>query len=230
MPVRRQFIATLLIMLIATTTQAADSIYTFVQADRLEYQETSSAWVWDIQGWIGGDYHKLFVKLDGAAEDGGDNENELQLLYSRAVSAYFDLQLGVRHDFGTDPSRTHAVIGLQGLAPQWFEIDLAGFVSEDGDLSASLQVEYDLLITQQLIIQPAFEMTIAAQDNRELGLGKGLQTTELDLRLRYEIRREIAPYIGLSWQKAYGNTADFVQAAGEDDSFVTWLAGLRLWF
>ncbi|MCZ6852644.1 MAG: copper resistance protein B, partial [Gammaproteobacteria bacterium] len=146
--------AILLVWTIPAFAAEDDGIYSFVLADRLEYQSKDAAWVWDAQGWIGGDYHKFWLKTEGQNEKGKATDAELQLLYSRAVTPFFDLQLGVRHDFEPEPSRTFAVIGLQGLAPQWIELDVAAFISEDGDFSARLELEYDLLLMQRLTLQP----------------------------------------------------------------------------
>lgn len=209
-------------------------IYTFFQADRLEYQtnEGDDLLVWDVQGWAGGDYNKLWIKSEGEflLEREQFEEAELQALYSRTFSPFFNLQAGVRHDFEPDPSRTFGVIGVQGLAPQWFEIDAAGFVSDEGDVSARLEAEYDFLITQRLIVQPRTELNFAVQDVEKLGIGSGLSTAELGLRLRYEIRREFAPYIGVSWTRLVGETEDFARDEGENVSSVSFVAGIRLWF
>ena len=205
-----------------------------VLADRLEYQtnEGDSLFLWDAQGWIGGDYNKLWVKTEGEYLFGSDRfeEVETQALYSRAIGRYWDVQAGVRHDFKPDPSRTYGVIGLQGLAPYWFEVDSALFVSDKGDVTARIEAEYDLLFTQRLILQPRAELNFAFQDVDELGIGSGLSTAELGLRLRYEIRREIAPYIGVSWTRSVGDTADFARGEGEDPGKVSFVAGIRLWF
>lgn len=211
-----------------------DELYSLVLVDRLEYQtnEGDDLLLWDAQGWIGGDYNKFWLKTEGEYLFEGDSfeEAELQGLYSRAIVRYWDLQMGVRHDFEPDPSRTFGVLGVQGLAPYWFEVDAAAFVSEDGDVEARIEAEYDLLITQRLIAQPRAELNFAFQDIEELGIGSGLSTAELGLRLRYEIRREVAPYIGVSWTRAVGDTADFARDEGENVSSVSFIAGIRLWF
>jgi len=185
----------------------AQDRFLFFQADRLEYLEQAESWLWDMQGWYGSDEHKFWWKTEGEMSDGNAEEAELQLLYSKPVSAFWDLQFGIRHDFEPGPSESHVVAGLQGLAPQWFEVDLAVFVSENGDFSARVEAEYDLRLTQRLILQPRAEFDT------------GPESVELGLRLRYEIRREIAPYIGISWQ----------DRAGQDD-FSSFLVGARLWF
>ena len=152
------------------------------------------------------------------------------MLYSRAISPFFDLQVGLRHDVEPDPNRTFAVLGIQGLAPQWFEIDAAAFLSDDGDLSLRFEAEYDLLLTQRLVLQPRFEINAGGSDVPELQLGSGIRDTQLGLRLRYEIRREIAPYIGLSWSRLWGETADRAESIGDDSDSFGLVAGVRFWF
>jgi len=205
-----------------------------VLVDRLEYQtnEGDGLLQWDAQGWVGGDYNKLWVKTEGAYlfEENRVEEAEIQTLYSRAISPYWDLQVGARHDFAPGPSRTFGVIGIQGLAPHWFEIDAALFVSEHGDLEARVEAEYDFLITQRLVAQPRAELNFAFQDIAERGIGSGLSTAELGVRIRYEFEREVAPYVGISWSRAVGATANFARQEGENISSLSFVAGLRLWF
>ena len=206
----------------------------YFEGERLEFRtgEGDPAFLWDAQGWFGGDKHKIWAKTEGEYlfDDSEFEEAEVQLLYSRAVSPFFDAQVGIRHDINPDPSRTYAVIGLQGLTPYLFEVDAAAFISDKGDVSARIEAEYELLLTQRLILQPRTELNIEAQDVPELRLGSGLSTVDLGLRLRYEIKREFAPYIGISWEKSLGDTADFARAEGEDPSSVSFVAGVRMWF
>ncbi len=213
---------------------AGGQINYFLQGERLEFQsnEGEPLVLWDAQGWVGGDINKFWVKTEGEYEfDAGVfEEAEVQALFSRAVTPFFDLQAGVRHDIEPDPSRTFAVIGLQGLAPYLFEIDAALFISGRGDASARLEVEYELLLTQRLIFQPRTELNFAVQDVPALGIGSGLSTAEVGARLRYEVRREIAPYIGVSWQRSVGDTADFARVAGDDVGSVSFVAGIRTWY
>jgi copper resistance protein B len=194
------------VALLATNANAEDN-FIFMQADRIEYVEHEENWLWDAQGWYGNDEHKLWLKSEGALDRSSTEEAELQLLYSRPISAFWDIQLGLRHDIEPDPVGTHLVVGFQGLAPQWFEVDVAAFVHEDGDVSVRFEAEYDLLLTQRLVLQPRLE------------IDTGPESFALGIRLRYEIRREIAPYIGLSWQN---------EARRHD--FVSFVAGARFWF
>ena len=202
--------------------------------DRLEYRsnEGDAQLLWDAQASYGGDINRVLLKTEGEyALDEEDTEAaEVQALYSRAVSAYFDVQAGLRYDPQPTPDRYSAVLGFQGLAPYWFELDVAAFVSERGDVSARLEAEYDLLLTQRLILQPRVELDAALQDVPELGRGSGLGGVAAGLRLRYEIRREFAPYIGVEWERALGDTADFSRADGDSVSRLSWVAGFRCWF
>jgi len=206
---------------------------TFFQADRLEYRGHSGkdGYVWDAQGWIGDDYNKLWVKSEGEGAFGEDLEKaEVQALYSRPVSPFFDVQAGLRQDLGSGPDRTYGVIGLQGLVPYWFEVDSAFFISDKGDVTARIEAEYELLFTQRLVLQPRAELNFAFQDVDEQGVGSGLSTAEVGARLRYEFTRQFAPYVGISWERAVGDTADFVRAEGGDPGTTSFVAGIRLWF
>ncbi len=208
-------------------------VITFLQSDRAEYRAMSgdNGYLWDAQGWTGTDRRKLWIKTEGEGRvDDGVDTAEIQTLYSRMITPFFDLQAGVRQDLEPNPARTHAVLGLQGLAPQWFEIDAALFISDKGDVTARVEAEYDLRLTQRIVAQPRAEMNFAAQDVAELGVGGGVSQAELGVRLRYEITRQVAPYIGLSWERSIGDTADFRRARGEDPGRVAFVIGLRLWF
>lgn len=203
-------------------------------ADRFEFQtgEGEPAMIFEGQGWWGGDRNKLLIKseLEYSFEEDAFEEAELQALWSRAITRYFDFQAGVRHDFSPDPSRTYAVLGLQGLAPYWFEVDASLFVSDKGDVSARFEAEYELMITQRLVLQPSAEADVSFQTVDALEIGSGLSTFELGARLRYEIKREFSPYIGVSWTRDIGETADFTRANGEEPSTLSFVAGVRFWF
>lgn len=218
----------------ATRHEMGGGAQTFLQAERFEYQtnEGDGRIFWDAQGWYGGDRNKLWIKSGGeyALDPDGLEEAEAQALWSRAISPFFDAQAGIRHDFDPGPSRTYGVTGIQGLAPYGFEIDAAAFLSHKGDVSARIEAEYELLLTQRLILQPRAEIELAAQDAPEQGIGAGLARGEAGLRLRYEITREVAPYIGVEWRRSFGETAGFARAAGENAGSAGFIAGLRLWY
>lgn len=186
---------------------------------------------WDGEAWFGGDINRLWLKSEGeGAFREGVESAEVQALYSRAVGPYFNLQAGVRHDFQPSPNRTYATVGFEGLSPYMFEVEGALFLSTKGDLLGRLEGYYDQRITQRLILQPRVELNLAAQDVPENRLGAGLTDAELGLRLRYEIRRQFAPYVGVSYVAQTGRTADFTRAEGKDPSTTSFVAGVRVWF
>lgn len=207
----------------------------FFQTDRLEYQtrrDDEEIALWDVNAWYGGRINRVWVKSEAEyeLEAGAFEEAELQVLFSRAITPYFDFQAGIRQDFEPDPMRTHAVLGIQGLAPYWFEVDGAVFLSDEGELTGQLETEYELLLTQRLILQPRAEISWSAEDIPELEIGSGLNNAEIGLRLRYELRREFAPYLGVEWSRNFGKTADYVTAAGGRTEDTALVAGLRIWF
>lgn len=203
-----------------------------VMSDKLEYQTGSGqdGYRWDVEAWWGGDINRLVLKSEGegATRDGLEGA-EIQALYSRPVARYTDFQVGVRQDF-TPRARTYATVGLESLFPYWFEAEGALFLSDEGDLLARLKGSYDLRLNQRLVLQPEAELEFSAQNIPEAHTGSGLSTAEVGLRLRYEIRREFAPYIGVSYERAFGETADFVRADGEDVENTSLVIGLRAWF
>lgn len=186
---------------------------------------------WDGEGWWGGDIDRFVVKSEGEAQFGhGARVAEVQWLYSRAIGPYYDLQGGVRQDIGAGVRRTYVSIGVEGLAPYWFETEGTLFVSDKGDMLARAEAWYDQRITQRLVLQPRLELNLAAQDVPEQHIGKGLSTAELGLRLRYEIRREFAPYLGLSWDRKIGRTADYARRDGDGRGGAAAVFGVRGWF
>lgn len=197
-----------------------------------EYQARSGAdgYRWEGQAWFGGDINRLVVKTEGEGTRGeGVESAEIQALYSRAVGAYTDLQLGVRQD--VEPTgRTYATVGFESLLPYWFDVEGAAFVSTKGEVLARLEGTYDLRLTQRLILQPRAELNFAAQNTPETRAGSGLSNAELGLRLRYEIRREFAPYIGVSWDRKAGKTADYARARGQDVEATSVVVGIRTFF
>ncbi len=206
--------------------------------DQLEYRLGKNADIlrWDATGWYGGDYNRFWLKTEGDWEttNNGAGEVEVQALYGRFIARYWDLQLGLRHDYlsgpGSDRSRTFAVFGLQGLAPYRFEFEPALYISQDGDLSGRLTASYDLWLTQRLILQPRADIDAALQSVDEFGVGKGLNSIALGLRLRYEITREFAPYLGVHWLREFGETAASSRRAGESTDDVKFLFGLSIRF
>lgn len=207
-----------------------DRVFLFVQSERLEYREASGETLWDLQGWYGSDLRKLWVKTEGHAEGGSVDGAELQVLYSRAWTAFFDLQLGVRVSDIDDGDILSGVAGVQGMAPYRVEVDAALFVSEAGDVSIRSEFERDIFLGEQLILQPRAEIGIAFQTVPDLGVGSGVTGLSAGLRLRYEVTRKFAPYIGIEYERSFGDTADFLRASGIHPHETTVLAGLRFWF
>ena len=207
------------------------TITTF-RLDRLELQSGKGrdGWLWDADLSYGGDIDKLWLKSEGHGTFGRGTEAEVQALWSHAISPWFDAQAGLRQQFGKGPDRTQLALGLQGLAPYLFELDGAAFLSTKGELTARIGAEYEQRITQRVILQPRTEVNLSAQNIPELGLGSGLTSIQLGARLRYEVIREFAPYIGVEWQRDLGGTARMSRAAGDRASRVLFVAGIRAWF
>lgn len=199
--------------------------------DQLEWREVDDedAHVWEAQAWYGDDYNKLWLKTEGERAD-DETEGRIELLWDRITSRWWSVQAGLRQDFSTGPSRTWASVGVQGLAPYFFEVEATVYVGEEGRTAARFSGEYDLLITQRLILQPEIEFEWFGRRDPQNAIGAGLSDMEAGLRLRYEIRRELAPYIGVHWQRTFGDTARMARAEGHDPSDIVFVAGLRAWF
>ena len=207
--------------------------YTF-RADRFEYRsfDDGEVLLWDVQGWIGRDYNKLYFESEGEYSLDEDSFESVQteLLYGRAISSFWDFRAGLRYDFEPSPERAFAVVGVQGLAPQWFEVDANLYLSEDGDLSFGMEAEYDILLTQRLVLQPRMELEIAAQDVEEYGTYAGFTGVELGLRLRYEYVPNFAPYVGVGYERKIGETGRMAREEGENPGSTSLLLGVSFWF
>ena len=215
--------------------------FTRVIVDQLEARDSDEGTVmaWEASAWHGGDLNKLYFSTEGErlmdpehdGEDASTEGAETRLAWSRAFAPFWDWQLGVRRDWQPDdPNRDWASIGVQGVAPYFFEVDANLFIGEEGLTNLRLEAEYELLLTQKLILVPEIEANVYGKEDTERGIGDGLTSLEAGLRLRYEIRREIAPYIGVNWEKQYGDTANMTRAAGGNTEEGTVVAGIRLWF
>ena len=206
---------------------------TAVVMDQLEatFADGEDAYAWDAQGWTGGDINRFWWKSEGeGAFDGEVEEAEIQALYSRAFRPFFDFQTGVRQTYRPEGDRTDLVVGIQGLAPYWFEVDGAVFLSNKGELTARGEAEYDQRITNRWIVQPRAEVVLSAEDIPELRIGSGLSSLQVGARLRYEFRKEFAPYVGVEWTRSFGNTADFLEADGRSAEDTRLVVGIRAWF
>lgn len=185
---------------------------------------------YDLQAWYGRTYDRAVLKAEGEIDAGKLQDARTELLWGHAVANYWDTQLGVRHDSGEKPDRTWLAFGIQGLAPYWFELDATAYVGENGRTALRLAGEYELLLTQKLILQPRIEANVYGKSDVARQRGSGLSDAVAGVRLRYEIRREFAPYIGIEWAGKYGSTADYARAAGERTRESRLVAGLRFWF
>ena len=215
-----------------------DQRFGYLLVDQLEYRMKDDADTvrWDAVSWYGGDYNRVWLKSEGdwRTSDERGGEAEIQALYGRLIAPFWDFQIGVRYDqfsgVGFDRSRGFAVIGLQGLAPYRFEVEPSVFISEDGDVSARLTATYEVLLTQRLVLQPRLDFDAALRSAEEFGVGGGLNNVGLGLRLRYEITREFAPYVGIHWLRRFGETADFARRDGGRAEESAIVLGVRLWF
>ena len=212
-----------------STMMVEDPFNRLVLFDELETQDGDLT-SWDFEGWVGRSAHRVWIRTEGERDSGTTENAELQLLYGRPIAPWWDVVAGVRHDFEPGPSRSWAVFGIQGLAPYRFDLEANAFVGEGGRSAARVEADYDLLITNRLVLQPQIELDWYGQSDLVRGIGAGFSSAEIALRLRYEIRREVAPYIGLARERSFGRTADLARAAGLDTRDTRWVAGVRLWF
>ncbi len=192
--------------------------------------DEGDATAYDLQAWLSQGLQRVTLKAEGDIEHGKLEESRTELLWGKALSAYWDTQLGIRHDMGDNPGQSWLAVGMQGLAPYWFEIDATGYLGSGGQTALRLDVEYDLLLTQQLILQPAAELNLYGKSNMENGVGSGLSDATLGMRLRYEFSRQLAPYVGIERTTRFGQTADFALRAGLHAQDTQWVAGVRFWF
>ena len=202
-----------------------------VMLDRLEWRDAEVAtYEWEAAAWYGGDFNKAWLATEGEHVDGSTGDARVELLWDRILTAWWSTRVGAREDFGEGPTRDWLALGVAGLAPGFFELEAMGFVGGSGRTALRLSGDYDLLITQRLVLQPEAELNFYGSDDVERLIGSGLSDLELGLRLRYEFSREFAPYLGVSWSKRFGDSADLAQAAGVDPDVVSWVAGIRAWF
>jgi copper resistance protein B len=208
------------------------AINSFFLLDQLEYQDADdgSALSWDASGWIGGDINRLWLRSEGERTNGVTEDAELQVLYGRSISPWWDVVAGVRQDFKPESPQTWAAFGIQGMALYDFEAEATAFIGENGQTAARLEGDYDILLTNRLVLQPTVEANFYGKNDPARDVGSGLANTEVGLRLRYEIVRQFAPYIGVTWSRSYGKTADFIRDEGGDVDEARFVAGIRMWF
>ncbi|MEW5752068.1 MULTISPECIES: copper resistance protein B [Pseudomonas] len=208
---------------------ALNSFFIF---EKLEWQDADdgSALNWEAQGWIGGDVDRLWLRTEGERTNGKTEEAEVHALWGHAISPWWDLVGGVRQDFKPGDPQTWAAFGIQGLALYNFEAKATAYLGEGGQTAARLEGDYDILLTNKLILQPTAEFNFYGKNDPQRGVGSGLSESEVGLRLRYEIRPQFAPYVGVTWNRAYGKTADYAREEGEDNSEARLVVGVRVWF
>ena len=204
----------------------------FVQFNRMEAWKSSgeSGQAWEGTAWAGTDLDRIWLRSEGEREHGRTDAVELEVLYGRSVSPWWDVLAGVKHDFRPADSRTWAAIGVQGMAPYKFEIAGTAYFGESGQMAATLEIEYELLLTNRLILQPLVELSWYARDEPLRGIGQGLGKVEAGVRLRYEFDRRFAPYVGVVREQVFGTTADYRRSEGEDTTGTRVVAGIRFWF
>ena len=209
------------------------AVHWYVLLDQFEVRDTdedANAFGWDAIAWIGTDIDRLWFRTEGEAPDFDVEEATVEVLYGRAVAPWWDVVAGIRHDFGDDPSRTYAALGVMGLAPGKIELEATAYVGGSGHAFAKLEAEYETLLTNRLLLQWTGAAEFHGGDDAARGIGPGLSTVEAGMRLRYEFTRRFAPYIGVAWERAHGDTADLRRAAGLDTDDASVVAGIRSWF
>jgi copper resistance protein B len=208
-----------------------EAVHALVRIDRLEWRPADdNSLGWSAGGWIGRDLDRFWFRAEGDRTDGRLDEANVHLLYGRALARWWEVVAGVRQDIRPGPARTWAAVGVQGLAPYWFEVEATAYVGESGRTRLHVEAEYELLLTNRLILQPLIEVAVHGTADREYGIGAGLSSAEIGLRARYEFRRELAPYVGVVWHRAFFETAEIARAAGRQAGDLRLATGIRLWF
>lgn len=209
-----------------------DPLVAFLGADRFEWRDADEGSLLGVEAdvWLGYDLRKLWLKLEVEASDDDTESAELQILYSRAVDPNWDLRLGARRDFEPRPERDWIAFGFAGLAPYWIEVDATLFADGDGQANLRIEAEYELMLTQRWVLVPEIELNWFGEDDDDLGVGAGFADLEASLRLQYEIRRDFAPYIGIHYERLFGDTRDRADAAGADADETQLIAGAHFWF
>ncbi|MHC8299249.1 copper resistance protein B [Pseudomonas sp. ZS1P83] len=207
-------------------------VNSFMLLDKFEYQDADngSALSWDAKGWIGGDIDRLWLRSEGERTNGVTESAELQALWGHSIGPWWDVVTGIRQDFKPGSPQTWGAFGIQGMALYNFETEATAYIGENGQTAARFEGDYDILLTNRLILQPTAEANFYGKNDPQRGIGSGLANTEVGLRLRYEIVRQFAPYIGVSWNRSYGKTADLASDEGENTNEAKFVAGIRMWF
>jgi copper resistance protein B len=209
-----------------------ESVHAFVLLDQLEWQGTgaNSRGSWDTHGWIGGDGARFWLRTEGEATGSRVVATQTHLLYGRAISRWWDVVAGVRQDVRPGPAQTWAAVGIQGIAPYWFDLQATAYVGAAGRTHVRVEGEYELLLTNRLVLQPLVETEIYGKADPGHGFGRGLAILDAGVRIRYEVRRELAPYMGITWSRRFFGTGDLAEATGDPRSAARVAVGLRVWF
>ena len=209
-----------------------NAIHSYWLLDRLEgwSADEGNGVAWEAKSWIGTDLDRLWLRSEGEHADGITESADLEALYGRSVARWWDVVAGVRHDFGQGPSQTFAALGVMGLAPYKYEVEATAYIGQSGQTSVRVELEYDTLLTNRLILQSLVEAEWYGKDDERRGIGSGVSTAEVGFRLRYEFTRKFAPYIGVVRERAFGGTADLRRQEGDDTDDTRFVVGLRIWF
>ena len=208
-----------------------DAMLAMLKLDRLEHASGGeSAIAWKISAWAGGDFDRILLRSEGERANGGAERADVELLWNHAVTAFWDADFGIRQDFGRGSNRRWAAFGVSGLAPYGIEIGATGYLGDAGRTALRLEVDYELLLTQRLVLQPRIELNVYGRNDPAARTGSGVSDAAFGFRLRYEIRREFAPYVGIERSQAFGHSADFARADDRDVRDIRWVVGLRIWY
>lgn len=209
-----------------------EMVHYYVLVDEFEWRSGGdrATVTWDTKGWIGRDVNRFWFRTEGEGKEGRPRAANVHALFGRAISPWWHAVAGVRQDVRPGPAQTWAAVGLHGLAPQWFELEVTAYLGASGRTHLRFETEYQLLLTNRLVLQPKVEFEAYGKPDQDHGFGRGVSTVDAGLRLRYEIRRELAPYVGIAWSRSLFGTADLAEAAGEAKSAVRLVSGVRVWF
>jgi copper resistance protein B len=209
-----------------------DPLNKLVLLDRLETQNADGGTLqrWDLETWVGRSLTKVWIRTEGERQSGATARAELELLWGKSFARWWELVAGARSDFEPGPTQNWAAVGIRGTAPYRIDLEATAYLGDGGRAALRVKSHYELLVTNKLILQPLAELNWYAQRDAARGLGAGLASAEIGLRLRYEVKREVAPYVGLVAERKFGGTADFSRAAGHDPSDTRLVAGIRLRF
>ncbi len=215
------------VSLSAVAAMEDDPVIYALDIDILEIRDDVDNQAWEIDAWAGRDINKVLLKTEGETEDNETEEFETQALWNRAVARFWDLQLGWRRDWALTEERDWFAAGLTGLAPGFIDLEITGFISEEGSASIRVKAEYEIVLTQKLKLKPKIEMNWFSEEDPVNGIGRGIASTEAGLRLAYAVRRNLQPYIGIHWEHLSGSTARFAIDEGESDGELAAVLGLK---